>query len=110
MKADLGLSAQVRVWTDSNAAKAIASSRGLGKTRHVELKYLWLQEVTMSGRVKMRRVPGEQNLADHLTKVKPWHEIDALIRGVRGFLKMSQDNKEDDERRKRWQEGCNLCG
>ena len=32
--------AQVRVWTDCNAAKAIASRRGLGKTRHVELKYL----------------------------------------------------------------------
>ena len=29
--ADLGLSAQVRIWTDSNAAKAIASRRGLGK-------------------------------------------------------------------------------
>ena len=36
---DLGLSAQVRVWTDSNAAKAIVSTRGLGKTRLVELKY-----------------------------------------------------------------------
>ena len=105
MKADLDLSAQVRVWTDSNAAKAIASRRGLGKTRHVELKYLWLQEVTKSGRVKMRRVAGEQNLSDHLTKEKPWHEIDALIRGVGGLMNMSQDNKENDERRKRWQGG-----
>ena len=94
MMVDLGFSAQVRFWTDSNAAKAKASSRGLGKTRHVELNYLWLQEVTKSGRVKMRRVPGEQNL----TKGKPWHEIDALIRGVGGFMKMSQDNKENDEK------------
>ena len=38
MMADLGLSAQVRVWIDSNAAKATASRRGLGKTRHVELR------------------------------------------------------------------------
>ena len=50
MMADMGLSAQ--------AAKAIAFRRCLGKTRHVELKYLWLQEVTNSGRVKMRRIPG----------------------------------------------------
>ena len=57
MMADLGLSAQVRVWTDSNAAKATASRRGLGKTRHVEL---WLQEMTKSGRVKRTRIPGEQ--------------------------------------------------
>ena len=60
MMTELGPSAQVRLWTDSNAAKATASRRGLGKTRHVELKYLWLQEVTKSGRVKMRRVPREQ--------------------------------------------------
>ena len=42
--ADLGLRAQVRVYTDSSAAKAIASRRGLGKTWHVELRYLLLQE------------------------------------------------------------------
>ena len=73
MMEDLGVTTQVRVWTDSNAAKAIASRRGLGKTWHVELRYLWLQDVTKSGRVKMRRIPGEQNLADHLTKGKAGH-------------------------------------
>ena len=61
MMTDLGLSTQVRVWTDSNAAMTITSRRGLGKTRHVELKHLWLQEVTNGG-------PGHQNVADHLTK------------------------------------------
>ena len=34
MMTDVGLGARDRVWTDSNAAKAIASRRGLGKTRH----------------------------------------------------------------------------
>ena len=55
---DLGLSAQVRVWTDSNAAKTIVSRRGFGKTRDVEEKFLWLQEVTKSGRVKIEEGPG----------------------------------------------------
>ena len=50
----------------------------------------------------MRRIQGEQNLADHLTKGKPRHEIEALIRGVGGLMKMSQNNKEKDERKK-WQ-------
>ena len=49
MMADLGVTTHVRVWTDSNAAKAIASRRGLGKIRRVELRYLWLQDVTKSG-------------------------------------------------------------
>ena len=70
MMADLGVTTQVRVCDDSNAAKAIASRRRLGKTRHVELRYLWLQDVTKSGGVKMRRIPSKQNLADLLTKVK----------------------------------------
>ena len=43
----------------------------------MELKFLWLQEVTESGRVGMRRVPGEQNLANG----KSWRDIDDLIRG-----------------------------
>ena len=100
MMADLGVTTHVRIWTDSNAAKAIASRRDLGKTRHVELRYLWLQDVTKSGRVKMRRIPGEQNLADHLTKGKAWHQIETLIRGVGGIMKMS--GKGGDERKK-WQ-------
>ena len=33
MVTDLGLSARILVWTDSNSAEAIASRRGLGKTR-----------------------------------------------------------------------------
>ena len=40
---DLGLGADVRVWTDSNAAKAIASRRGWCKTGHNELGCLWVQ-------------------------------------------------------------------
>ena len=35
---DLGHKAEVRTWTDSNAAKAIASRRGLGNTGHVKLR------------------------------------------------------------------------
>ena len=87
---DSGTSAQVRVWTDSNAAKAIAR-RDLRKTRYVELKFLWLQ-VTKSGSVNIRRAPGEQHLADQLTEGTSWREIDNLIRQVRGRMQLSQGN------------------
>ena len=80
--ADLGMQAEVNIWTDSNGARAIAGRRGLGKTRHVELKYLWVQEMTNSGQVKMRRVPGTLNLADHLTKGKTWREVEQLVKKV----------------------------
>ena len=103
MMTDLGQSAQVRVWQNSNAARAIASRRGLGKARHVELKFLWLQELPKSGRVNMRRVPREQNLADHLTNGKSWREIDDLIRGVGARMKVSQGNKGKEHGRKKRQ-------
>ena len=41
----MGWKMSVRVHTDSSAAKAVASRRGLGKLRHIELKYLWVQEL-----------------------------------------------------------------
>ena len=61
-------SMMTEIWTDSGAAKAIAERRGLGKTIHAEVKYWWLHEVTKSRRVKMKRVPREQMLPDHLMK------------------------------------------
>ena len=51
------------------------------RPRHVELRYLWLQDMTKTGRVKMRRFPGELNLPDRLTNGKRWREIDELVRG-----------------------------
>ena len=66
--ADLGMDLKVRIWTDSTTGKSIASRRGLGKLRHVELRWLWVQEVIKAGRIEVRKVKGEDNVADHLTK------------------------------------------
>ena len=44
--------------------------------------------MSKSGRVKMRRIAGEQNLADHLTKEKAWHQIETLTPGVGGIMKV----------------------
>ena len=38
---DLGISARVRVWTDSSAAIGICGRSGLGKLRHVQTHTLW---------------------------------------------------------------------
>ena len=65
---DLGWSLKVRIWTDSKAGKGMASRRGLGKTRHVEVKFLWLQQAVRSKRLVICKVWGTINPADHLTK------------------------------------------
>ena len=56
------------VFVDSSAAKGFASKRGVGKVRHMEVKWLWLQEEVRRGRVKVSKVLGTQNPADVLTK------------------------------------------
>ena len=56
------------IWTDSAAAKAFVSTRGLGRMRHLEVKDLWMQELVRNGRMKILKVRGDRNPADVLTK------------------------------------------
>ena len=65
---DLGVALPLRVWTDSSAAIGICSRQGLGKLRHLDTHTLWIQQAVRTGRVDLRKVPGEQNPADLLTK------------------------------------------
>ena len=65
---DLGVGALLRVWTDSSAAIGICSRQGLGKLRHLDTHTLWIQQAVRTGRIDLRKVPGEDNPADLLTK------------------------------------------
>ena len=58
----------LQVLTDSSACKGICQRTGLGKIRHIDVAYLWLQDMVRRGRVVMKKIPGARNLADLLTK------------------------------------------
>ena len=64
----MGIDVRIRVSTDASAAKGIASRRGLGKIRHIEVHQLWVQDKVASGEIEVRKVDGKANLADMLTK------------------------------------------
>ena len=66
--ADLGMKADVRVWTDSSAAVGICGRSGLGKLRHVQAHTLWVQERVRSKAMELRKVNGLVNPADLFTK------------------------------------------
>ena len=76
---EMGWPMKVRIHTDSSAAKAVASRRGLGKLRHIELKYLWVQELVQQQRITLKKIQGIRNPADHLTKPKQLHEYQYLL-------------------------------
>ncbi len=65
---DMGIELSLEVLTDATAAKGIASRKGLGKTRHVAVHFLWIQERIAKGDFKLSKVWGSENPADLMTK------------------------------------------
>jgi hypothetical protein len=79
MLLDVGVHIKVVLHTDANACKGICGRQGLGKLRHMEVAYLWLQDVVKEKRVKMKKVSGKSNPADHLTKFLTRRELDEAM-------------------------------
>ena len=64
--------ANLCVFADSNVGKSIASRFGASrKTKHVELRFLYVQELISSGMVRIKKILGTLNPADILTKYVP---------------------------------------
>ena len=61
----------VSIWSDATAAIAIAQRGGLGKLRHIQTQYLWIQERVANKDVGLQKVLGTENPADMLTKHLP---------------------------------------
>ena len=68
MLRDMGLQMKLNVHTDAEAAKGIASRTGLGKTRHIAVHYLWVQERVRAQDLFLHKVRGTENPADLMTK------------------------------------------
>ncbi len=72
MQNDINVSLSgIEIKTDASAAIGIASRRGLGRVRHIEVAQLWIQEKVAQGKLKLIKVPGQVNLADACTKHVP---------------------------------------
>ena len=68
MLRDLRIEAKTILYTDSTAAGGIIHRAGLGKLRHFETGYLWLQAAVKAKRLQVRKVLGTNNPADLFTK------------------------------------------
>ena len=87
---DLGWESTIRVWVGSAAVKSIASRIGLGKMRHMEVKFLCLQEAVKAKRIFLKKVAGCQNPADVLTKPQGISDSASLL-DLLGFAIHSRD-------------------
>ena len=70
----------LQTW-DSSAAIGICSRQGLGKLRHIDTQTLWIQEKVRLKEVIIKKVRGECNPADPLTKhLVGRDKIDQLVK------------------------------
>ena len=68
MATDFGDQLEGGLWTDALAAIAISQRSGLGKLRHIQTQFLWLQERVSAKDLSLTKVVGPANPADMLTK------------------------------------------
>ena len=88
--------------TDSSGAKSFASRRGTGRIRHIEVKWLWLQQAVADGRFRMQKVLRKKNPADMLTKFKTLRDYSEqlsrinleVVSGKAGFVAEPADAPE----------------
>ena len=82
MLRDLGMSGSITLFTDSSAARGIIHRAGLGKLRHLETGYLWLQAAVKAKKLQVRKVLGTENPADlltkHLSSADMWKNLEKL--------------------------------
>ena len=57
------------VLSDASAGIGIASRQGCGRLKHLEVKWLWVQEKVSEKALRLRKHPTETNIADLANKV-----------------------------------------
>ena len=62
------LDVSIDLRSDSSGAIGVASRRGLQRLRHLDVRFLWLQQETAHKKVRLSEVPGPENVADANTK------------------------------------------
>ena len=63
---------------------------GSGRVKHLEVRFLWLQEVVRKGRVIIQKVAAERNPVDILTKPKNAADMMAKLGPVSAELGVRQ--------------------
>ena len=66
--ADWNIAVSLQVWMDATAGIAIGRRRGLGRVKHVDVAFLWVQEIVNTGRAQIGKKHTSEMLADMFTK------------------------------------------
>ena len=82
MYRDMGITLNLKLFCDATAACGITARLGLGKIRHMDTHYLWLQERVRNKDLSIVKVKGDVNPADLNTK----HLANKVMSAMMGIL------------------------
>ena len=76
----LGTKFKLDVLTDASAGHGMLLRQGAGKIQHLHAQYLWVQGVMQRGEAVSKKIPGNENEADLLTKHLAGPRMEQLVR------------------------------
>ena len=83
---DFGIKSPAKVHTDSNAAMGITHRRGVGRTRHIDVQYLWIQVKIGNKSVDIEKVDTKLNIADLMTKHLPAESMHGHLQSMQMYF------------------------
>ena len=90
----LSSSVSIVIQTDSSAGKSMASRLGISRrSKHIELKYLWIQDEIKEGKLELKKVGTHFNPSDVLTKYVPASVVGQHLPRLNIFKVHSQRSK-----------------
>ena len=93
----MGFEVSVEVIQDSTAAKGMASRAGVGKVKHLDIGWLWIQEIVKIRAIILKKIDGKYNPADFLTKPKSVKEMSRLSEALNYDMPSRADIFEEGE-------------
>ena len=80
LEAEFARKVRIEAYTDSTAGKSMAIRFGSGKrTKHVELRYLYMQNLVQAGLLQVKKISTKLNPADLLTKYVSTETLNSLL-------------------------------
>ena len=88
---DFDLAVETTIHTDSTAALGMVYRKGVGKVRHIEVQYLWIQDEVYKKKVSVLKVGTRDNPADMLTKSLKRELLEEHVAFVNGHIRSKRD-------------------
>ena len=76
---EMGIIVKLKVLTDSSAARGMVRRSGSGRVKHIEARFLWLQEKVRDNYLEVDRIDTSHNTADLGTKFHSRATLQSLV-------------------------------